>query len=90
MLEARTAVSADPKKVLPYINIFATTRTENKDPIYSKLYPYPMGASDFENSETNTLLKEGIIRPSRFYIYSVWVVDKKGTDDKDTKQHPFL
>jgi len=88
MLETRTAVFAEPNKALPYnVNIVATIRTENDDPIYSKLYPYPMGVSDFVNSVTSSLLKDGIIRPSRSpYNNPVWVVDKKGTDENGNKK----
>jgi ribonuclease HI len=88
MLKARTNVFADPNEALPYnTNIVATIRTENEDPIYSKLYPYPMGVSDFVNTETDSLLKDGIIRPSRSpYNNPVWVVDKKGTDENGNKK----
>lgn len=56
MLENRTGVFAEPIDGLPYnTNTIATIRTENEDPIYSKLYPYPMGVSDFINSESQAL-----------------------------------
>lgn len=81
MLKARTNVFADPNEDLPYYtNIVATIRNENEDHIYSKLYPYPMEVCNFVNTETYSLLKDGIIRPSRSpYNNPVWVVDKKGT-----------
>lgn len=66
VLRNRTAVFAETNEALPYnTNIIGTIRTENEDPIYSKLYPYPIGVSEFVNSETQALLKDGIIRPSR-------------------------
>lgn len=69
---------ADPKEALPYnTNIVATINMENDEPIYSKLYPYPMGVSEFVNSEIKKLLTDCIIRPSRSPFNSpVWVVDK--------------
>lgn len=84
MLRNQLAVFAEPEEALPYnTNSVATIRTEDDQPIYSKLYPYPMGVSDFVNKETNALLKDGIIRPSSSpYNNPVWVVDKKGTDEK--------
>jgi len=84
MLRNRLAVFAEPEEALPYnTNIVATIRTEDDQPIYSKLYPYPMGVSDFVNKETHALLKDGIIRPSSSpYNNPVWVVDKKGTDEE--------
>ncbi|KAH8241145.1 hypothetical protein KR038_006285, partial [Drosophila bunnanda] len=84
MLGNRTDVFAEPNEALPYnTNIVGTIRTENEDPIYSKLYPYPMGVSDFVNTETQAMLRDGIIRPSRSpYNNPVWVVDKKGTDER--------
>jgi len=47
------------KQVYPHSNEFlpfntsmiATIRTESNEPAYSKLYPYPMGAADFVNTE---------------------------------------
>lgn len=83
MLKKRMKVFADPKEALPYnTNIVATINMENEEPIYSKLYPYPMGVSEFVNSEIKKLLADGIIRPSRSPFNSpVWVVDKKGVDN---------
>lgn len=76
-------VFANPKESLPYnTNIVATIRTDSSDPVYSKLYPYPMGVADFVNNEIKELLKNGIIRPSRSpYNNPIWVVDKKGKDE---------
>ena len=64
MIKERIKVFADQNEALPYnTNIIATIRTENDDPIDSKLYPYPLGVSDFVNSETIEMLRDNIIRP---------------------------
>jgi len=43
MLENRTGVFVEPNEALPYnTNFIGTIRTVNDDPIYSKLYPYPI------------------------------------------------
>lgn len=78
-----SGVFANPKESLPYnTNIVATIRTNSSDPVYTKLYPYPMGVADFVNNEVKELLHNGIIRPSRSpYNNPVWVVDKKGKDE---------
>lgn len=88
MLADRVGVFAEPEKALPYnTDIVATIRTQDDQPIYTRLYPYLMGVADFVNKETKTLLKDGIIRPSRSpYNSPVWVVDKKGTDDQGCRQ----
>lgn len=88
MLKARAGVFAEPNEALPYnTNVIATIRTEDENPIYSKLYPYPMGVSEFVNTETQDLLENGIIRPSQSpYNNPVWVVDKKGTDEQGRKK----
>ncbi|KAH8295565.1 hypothetical protein KR054_009056, partial [Drosophila jambulina] len=68
-------------------SVIATIRTTNDKPVYSKLYPYPMGTADFVNNEIKDLLQNGIIRPSRSpYNSPTWVVDKKGTDDNGSKK----
>ncbi|KAH8316073.1 hypothetical protein KR074_008459, partial [Drosophila pseudoananassae] len=68
-------------------SVIATIRTTSDEPVYSKLYPYPMGAADFVNNEIKELLQNGIIRPSRSpYNSPAWVVDKKGTDDNGSKK----
>lgn len=55
-------VFADPNEALPYnTNVVATIRTENEDPVYSRLYPYPLGVADFVNKEIQDLLANGII-----------------------------
>ncbi|KAH8332277.1 hypothetical protein KR074_008542 [Drosophila pseudoananassae] len=68
-------------------SVIATIGTTSDEPVYSKLYPYPMGAADFVNNEIKELLQNGIIRPSRSpYNSPAWVVDKKGTDDNGSKK----
>ncbi|KAH8415435.1 hypothetical protein KR222_001502, partial [Zaprionus bogoriensis] len=76
MILENIKVFSTSKKALPFkTSVIATIRTENNEPVYSKLYPHPMG-----------VLKDGIIRPSRSPFNSpTWVVDKKGTDDKGNK-----
>lgn len=76
-------VFADPNEALPYnTNVVATIRTTSEDPVYSRLYPYPLGVSDFVNKEIQELLANGIIRPSRSpYNNPIWVVKKKGLDE---------
>ncbi|GBP98456.1 Retrovirus-related Pol polyprotein from transposon gypsy [Eumeta japonica] len=83
MMRNLLGVFSSPNESLPFnTNIVATIRTDNNDPVYSKLYPYPMGVADFVNSEIRNLLKNGIIRPSRSpYNNPIWVVDKKGKDE---------
>jgi len=83
MIKNRSKAFADPNESLPFnINTVATIRTDG-EPVYSKLYPYPMGVADFVNSEVKQLLADGIIRPSRSpYNNPIWVVDKKGFDEE--------
>jgi len=65
----------------------ATIRTISDEPVYSKLYPYPMGAADLVNKEIKVLLNNGIIRPSRSpYNSPTWVADKIGTDDNGIRK----
>ena len=84
MLIEKINVFADPNEALPCnTKIIATIRTEDENPIYSKLYPYPLGVSEFVNNETIDMLRDNIIRPSRSpYKNPVWVVDKKGVDER--------
>jgi len=50
---------ADVNESLPYnINTVATIPTDD-EPVYSKLYPYPKGVSDFVNAEVKQLLANG-------------------------------
>lgn len=87
MIGIRNKVFADSNELLPFnTNIVATIRTEDEEPIYSKLYPYPMGVADFVNMEIKDLLKNKIIRPSKSpFNNPIWVVDKKGTDESGNK-----
>jgi len=67
MPNSRKKAFADPNEALPYnTSVVATIRTENEEPIYAKLYPYPMGAADFVNKEIQSLLNNGIIQKSPF------------------------
>lgn len=88
MLGNRKKAFADPNEALPYnTSVVATIRTVDEEPIYAKLYPYPMGAADFVNGEIQELLKNGIIQKSKSpYNNPIWVVDKKGTDDAGNKK----
>ena len=64
MLKESINVFDYPNEALPYnTNIIATIRTENDDPIYSKLYPYPLGVSEFVNNKTTDMLRDNIIKP---------------------------
>lgn len=88
MLKNRSKAFADPNESLPFnTSVTATIRTVDDDPIYSKLYPYPLGVADFVDSEIKCLLKDGIIRKSWSpYNNPIWVVDKKGTDEMGNKK----
>lgn len=68
---------------LPFTTtIQATIRTTNKEPIYTKQYPYPFADKPFVDSEINKLLRDDIIEKS-FSPYNspIWVVPKKGLDE---------
>ncbi|KAH8284395.1 hypothetical protein KR054_006149, partial [Drosophila jambulina] len=88
MLKTRKKAFANPNEALPYNTlVVATIRTVTEEPIYTKLYPYPMGAADFVNREIEDLLKNGIIQKSVSpYNNPIWVVDKKGTDDHGNRK----
>jgi len=65
MIKQNLKAFADPNEALPYnINTIATIRTDG-EPVYSKLYPHPMGVTDFVNAEVKQLLADGIVRPSK-------------------------
>lgn len=65
-MKTRIKAFTDSSELLPYnTSVVATIRTQDNEPVYSKLYPYPMGVSDFVNKEIKDLLKNGIIRSSR-------------------------
>jgi len=78
---------ADPDEALPFtINTLATIKTDG-EPVYSRSYPHPMGATEFVNAEVKQLLADGLIRPSKSpYNNPTWVVDKKGTDQNGVKK----
>jgi len=88
MLRDRKKAFANPNEALPYnTSVVATIRTVSEEPIYAKLYPYPMGAADFVNSEIQDLLKNGIIQKSKSpYNNPIWVVDKKGVDESGNRK----
>ena len=66
MLEEKINAFAAPNEVLHNnTNNIATIRTEDENPIYSKLYPYPLAVSELVNNETSVILWNNIIRPSR-------------------------
>ena len=65
VIKSRSNAFADSNESLPYnINTVATIRIDD-EPVYSILYPYPMGVAEFVNSEVQQLLENGIIRPSK-------------------------
>ncbi|KAH8304894.1 hypothetical protein KR018_008500, partial [Drosophila ironensis] len=88
MLKLRVNAFADPDEALPFnTSVVATIRTEDEEPIYSKLYPYPMGVANFVDSEVKNLLKDKIIQKSKSpYNNPIWVVDKKGVDEAGNKK----
>ena len=60
----------------------ANIKTTSNAPIYSRSYPYPMSATAFINKEIESLLSDGIIRPSYLpYNSPIHVVNKKGLDE---------
>jgi len=82
MLGDRKEAFANPNEALPYnTSVDATIRTVSEEPIYAKLYPYPMGAADFVNSEIQDLLKNGIIQKSK----SILQIERKD----DTRSLPY-
>ncbi|KAH8394152.1 hypothetical protein KR215_011592, partial [Drosophila sulfurigaster] len=87
MIAKKIKAFSTSNEALPFnTSVIATIRTEDDEPIYSKLYPYPNGVSDFVNKEISQLLEGGIIRPSRSaYNSPAWVVDKKGFDAEGNK-----
>jgi len=49
--------------------------------------PLLLGAADFDNSEIQDLLKNGIIQKSKSpYNNPIWVVDKKGVDESGNRK----
>ena len=56
-------VISDINEALSFtVIIVATIRTEDEEAVYSRLYSYPMGVSDFVNNEVGNLLRNNIIR----------------------------
>lgn len=88
IIKEHEEVFADPNDHLPFnTSVVGSIRTVDDSPIYSKLYPYPAGVSDFVNKEIREMLEGGIIRPSRSpYNNPIWVVDKKGVDELGNKK----
>jgi len=87
MILKGSKVFSNSNEALPLnTSVTARTRTESNEPVYSKLYSYPMLAAEFVNKEIKHLLKDGIIRPSRSqFNSSAWVADKKGSEADGTK-----
>lgn len=83
MMNAKIRAFADPNEMLPFnTNVLATIRTQDNEPVYSRMYPFPAGSTDFVNEEVKDLLRNKIIRASKSpYNNPIWVVGKKGTDD---------
>lgn len=86
------SVFGDPDESLSFnTNVVVTIRTVDEEPVYTKLYPYPMGVVDFVNEEVKGMLANGIIRPSRSpYNNAVFVVDKKGLDKEGNRKKGLL
>lgn len=70
---------ADPNEKLTYATVVkAEIRTNNKEPVYSKSYPYPMALKTEMDKQIKQLLDDGIIRQSRSpYNSPIWIVPKK-------------
>lgn len=70
--------SAPDEKLTYTTRITGEIRTRTNDPVYSKTYPYPMSLKKEIEDQVRTLLKDGIIRPSKSpYNSPVWIVPKK-------------
>ena len=91
-MEENKGVFADPDEALPYnTSVVATIQTVDDNPVYSKLYPYPVGLSEFVNKEIKELVENGIIRPSTSpYNNPIWVVNKKGCDDQGNQKRRLV
>ena len=70
---------SEPNQKLAYTtNVVGEIRTSTDSPMYTKYYPYPLAMREFVTNEINSLLKDGIIRPSRSpYNSPVRIVPKK-------------
>lgn len=54
MMLKRTRAFSTCNEALPFnTSVNATIRTTDNDPVYSKLYPHPMGVSDFVKTKSN-------------------------------------
>lgn len=77
---------------LPFnTKVTAAIRTVDKNPVWTKSYPYPRTAHNFVNSEIEKLLKNNIIQPS-FSPYNspLWVVPKKGQNEDGTPKQRLV
>jgi len=85
MIKLRSRAFADPKKTLLFnINTVDIIRTDD-EPVYYKLYPYPMVVADFVNSKVKQLLENLLFcRPN-----PIWVVDKKMPMNTDTRKREW-
>lgn len=79
---------AEPDRKLTYTTkVIGEIRTKNDTPVYTRYYPYPMALKAEVENQIQTMLKDGIIRPSRSpYNSPVWIVPKK-PDSSGNKQY---
>lgn len=65
-MNAKIRAFADPNEMLPFnTNVVATIRTEDSEPVYSRMFPFPAGSTDFVNKEVKDLLHNKLIRASK-------------------------
>lgn len=78
---------SEPDEKLTYTTkVVAEIRTNTETPVYTHSYPYPMSLKDEVESQIQTLLRDGIIRPSRSpYNSPVWIVPKKSDTSGERK-----
>ena len=74
---------AEPNRLLPNnTKVVANIKTTSNDLIYFRSYPYSMSATAFMNRGIESLLSDGIRRPSCSpYNSLIHVVNKKGLDE---------
>lgn len=79
---------AEPDMKLTYTTrVVGEIRTKNDTPVYTRYYPYPMALKSEVERQIQTMLNDGIIRPSRSpYNSPVWIVPKK-PDSAGNKQY---
>jgi len=66
MITNRSKSFSASNETLPFNTfVIATIRTSDDKTVYSKLYPHPMGASEFVNREIADLLLYSLFRTSR-------------------------